>query len=197
MSQVQLARESLVTIMGARGSGKTTLAKSLLALWPVERTFIYDPLNEFPQYEPHYQIDSAVAALSDDFEVVRFVGDSEDCGNLLTVVRELDNILVVFDEADMVLRASSLQNPEPFRWMVSYGRHFGQGMLLIARRPQELPRQFTAQSILFFSATHEPTDRTYIRQRVGHIPDGPGEYEWYAHTLAGELIHFPAAWARG
>lgn len=121
---------------------------------------------------------------------VRLASSSIQDGILMfEILRELDNIVVVIDEGDMLLRAQ--HNPAAFLWLADYGRHSRMGGIVAARRPQRLPRDYTAQSILFYSNVREGRDRQYLKERLDTRPlPFPGEYCWYAHDLNGELTYF-------
>lgn len=192
---IHLKRTSLITVMGSRGSGKTVLSQALLKLWPnllESKLYIFDPMDSFTYID--IEVCHTLEDCTDFFlaggQHIRLASSTIQDGLLMfEVLRELDNIITVIDEADMLLRAQ--HNPEAFLWICDYGRHSTQGGIFCARRPARLPRDFTAQSILFYSNVREGRDRQYLKERLDMRPlPLPGEYCWYAHDLNGELTYF-------
>lgn len=184
--------------MGRRGSGKSTMVKALTKIWPNRnRLYIFDPLDEYDGLGciTCYSIDDCMNALEGGEAFIRLANPAIDQAvDMFDVLREIDDILIVIDEADLLLR--NQHNPDSVSWIFNYGRHVNQGMILAARRPTRLPREFTAQSILFFPDTLEPRDRQYIKDRLGEEPLPVGEYCWSAHSFDGELTIFDKSWAQ-
>jgi energy-coupling factor transporter ATP-binding protein EcfA2 len=204
MNQIQLAPDgtSQVAIIGNRGSGKTTLARKLAGLWPLDRVYVYDPLDEYADLVDQTCYDAAevVDAFENGAKRVRLArGIIADAATLLEYIRELDHILVVQDEADKILDPCRKCNPEAFLWINDYGRHVGQGMISLARRVASLPRDFTAQSILCFKPALEPNDIEYIRKRLGgdELPPLAGPWDWYAQDMDRRIVVIPGAWIAG
>jgi hypothetical protein len=159
-------------------------------MYPNEKIFIFDPMRQYNLQGFQVAYDACTCGdlfLQGAARVAMVCAPPSEGAEMFDILRELNDILVVYDEADMIL--DTQHNPEAFQWLVSYGRHCEQGMILIARRPQRLPREFTAQSILFFGDTVEPNDTAYIKARIGKEPDKAGEFCWYAHDFDGSLIH--------
>lgn len=199
---------SQATIVAPRGFGKTTLARKLLSMWPMEyqgvrrRVYLYDPLDEYGDMvdETCYDAGSVVDAFENKVERVRYCrGTVEDAAVLLEYLMELDNLLVLQDEADAILDPCRKCNPRALLWINDYGRHVGQGMICMARRVSALPRDFTAQSILFFKPTVEPADIEYIRKRTrgADLPELSSPWDWYGQDLAGNITVIPGAWILG
>jgi ABC-type dipeptide/oligopeptide/nickel transport system ATPase component len=190
---MEILKTENICIMGRKGSGKTTVARKLIRLANEQVNFdhiyINDPMDQFEDLAtPYYDIEQIIKAHQSGERAFRYVrGTPTDALLLLEYLREIDNILLVFDEADQLFTASNLQNPESMLWFNDYGRHAGMGIIMIARRPQKLPRDVTAQCVLFFQPSLEPNDMLYIKSRVGFHPDPLPKYHWYMHTADGEL----------
>ena len=181
--------------MGIRGNGKSFLAKALINLLIPPKLFIIDPLDEYRDYARFTCYDAgqcAEAFLSDSFPLRLASASPIDMSLAFELVREINDLFVVVDESDFFL--DNQHNPPAFSWSVRYGRHFGQGGILIARRPSNLPREFTAQSVLFFQVCIEPNDLKYIRERVGSVPERLPAFNWYCSDLDGKIIIVSDSW---
>lgn len=196
---VMIPRVGLVTAVGNRGSGKTTLCRALAVRLAERRPVLaLDPWNEWGHI-----VDTTVtsvrelaSALKAGRRHVRLCSSRRgDALALLRLAYEVDDCFLVLDEADLVLR--NQHNPEEFDRIVSYGRHFGQSVLAIARRPSDLPRSLTAQGVLCFSHTREPNDRKWLRARLGDWPPDLEPYHWAVHDMTGEMEILPPSWAAG
>lgn len=204
---MRIARTELVTLVGLRGSGKSTLAKALAVELARERpVLILDPWNDWPDIVAPYEVRGAGVArrvLSGARAVRLMSSNPRDARALLKLAWELDDCLLVLDEADLVLRNGP--NLDAFQRLVHYGRHFGQGAIVVARRPSQLPRDFTAQGVLCFPRTQEPRDRQWLRERLGDWPPelklhpklGPHVSDWALHDAAGNLEIVGPDFARG
>lgn len=201
MKQILLdpAGTSQVAIIGNRGSGKTSLARKLAGMWPSDRVYIYDPLDEYADLVDVtcYDAGEVVDAFEGGAKRVRLArGVIADAATLLEYIRELDHILVVQDEADKILDPCRKCNPEAFLWINDYGRHAAQGMISLARRVASLPRDFTAQSILCFKPALEPADIEYIikRTRGMELPPLAGPWDWYAQDMDRQITVIHGDW---
>jgi hypothetical protein len=181
--------------MGFRGSGKTYLTKAIIRRLDPPKLFIVDPLNEYGEFSAQTAYDAAQCAdlfLSGQFPIRLASASPQDMALSFDLVREIDGVFSVVDEADFFL--SNQHNPPAFSWVVNYGRHFSQGILIVARRPQNLPREFTAQATLFFQPSIEPNDMNFIRGRIGYIPERLPEFSWYVSDLSGKILTVDGQW---
>lgn len=195
---MQLSRDGLITIVGMRGSGKTTVARSIVQELGKDRPLlILDPWGEYEALAEHWCFTSADLAdkLLQGHRRIRLVSaNPEGAADMLSLAWELDGALIVLDEADLLLKTQ--HNPECFDSILAYGRHFGQSMIVVARRIAELPRGFTAQSTIIFSRVQEPRDVQYFKARLGQNPPDLAQYQWAVHSREGELVILAADWTR-
>ncbi len=189
--------------MAIQGNGKTTLSKALMTQAPpFEYYFVFDPFDEYDdvpgfKFEEAFTPEEVIELFNSGKKQVRYVsGDDEDMLQLLPFLKEFDNILLVFNESDMLFE--NQHNPPDFKWMVNMGRHARISMILIARRPPDLPRSFTGQSFLFFSNVVEPNDIKFVKARIGAMPPrNIPQFDFYVHDFnSGELTLFSASWTR-
>jgi len=166
-------QNQIITIMGQKGSGKTTLAMEIIE--SRERVLVIDPSGEYEDMkgaQVALGAEDASQALIELKEKPRFLLvasdllDDEETMGLLAVAFEVPRLLVVIDETSLYCDPHSI--PEEITRMIRYGRKREIDIIFIARRPSEIHRELTAQSDLVVTFKQmEPIDVTYLRARAG------------------------------
>lgn len=164
-----LKTNAIATIAGMRGSGKTSLAKRILAMVKGD-VIVYDPMWEYdPKISFHPHSDSKA-----DFD--RFMSICWDRGNLLVCV----------DEAERYFRVKRIM-PEYATKVVNTGRHRNIGLLVITRRLAELNKTvfgLSETAILF--QMFLPNDIRYIKDFYGEGAEdlrGIGKYRYKVFSM--------------
>ena len=152
----------IITIVGKRGKGKTSLAKQLVADSDAKQIFIYDFLGEYISFAS----DRILVSRGDLYEFCQIVWNTS---------QPHFETLIVFDEID-------LYGKDNFHigFLYRYGRHKNINIIAIARRFYDLPvivRSLTDDFYLF--QITEERDINYLRryikedfiQKLIHLPD--------------------------
>lgn len=144
---MDIKTNAITTIAGMRGSGKTTLAKTILAKvkGPV---IVYDPMHEYP-------------------EEISFWPESDtqqDFNSFMETCWDRGNIYVCIDEAERYFKGKK-QLTEFSAKIVNTGRHRNIGLLLITRRIAELNKTaFGLSDTVVFFQMFLPNDIKYINE---------------------------------
>lgn len=141
----------IITIVGKRGKGKTTLAKQKIRESQAERIYIYDYLGEYISYSS----ENILVSRGDLKGFCRTAwNDSKKTLRL--------NHLVVFDEIDLYGK-----NNFQIEFLYRYGRHVNLDCIGIARRFYDLPVTARALTDTFylFQITEE-RDINYLRRYI-------------------------------
>ena len=157
--------DEIIIIAGTRGSGKTTLGKTLIA--GLNRVLIYDPMGE---YNPTISYRPKTDTIEEIEKVGKYVWDQ---GNMMFVV----------DEAERYFR-NRITLPMNLFKIINSGRHRGIGLMLITRRIAELhktPFSMAAKVYLFYLFT--PNDISYIKEfyRNGEAVRSLNKYEYLTY----------------
>jgi hypothetical protein len=189
----------IVTLLGRKGSGKTTLAKDIIPEFP--RVVILDTNGEYASVATvtFSTLEPALAYLvqrsKDDAPfVMAYTPDStpQDGLDFLRVVFEVPRILVLVDEAHMYCKANQL--PDEISKLVRLGRHREISQLYIAQRPASLPRDITAQSDVVASfQQHEGRDIEYMAKLFGQEAEGLKTLARYRVVIYGDRDRAPLA----
>lgn len=171
-------------IFGKRGSGKSYLARKLIA--DCKRLVIYDTMREYDQglifedfgelarfWRQVYRRDFRLIYRPQDHE-----GDFRQianfcwlCGRLTFLVEEID----IFSNPHTIDPA--------FRNIINRGRHQEINLIGIVQRPFGIHRSLTSQAKEVYAFnTNEPRDREYIKNLLGsemdRALDGLEKYEY-------------------
>jgi|SRR3972149_3345479 len=176
----------ILLVMGKRGSGKTTLAKKLIALLPRNKNiFIYDTLGEYSGIGTLAEnIETVFDYLETEERIIRFTSDDDDdFDRICRVIYSLKDYYLLVDEIDMFISAVYL--PEFFKKIIRYGRHSGLGIIAVTRRPADISRLLSSQANFIISfKQHEPKDCQYFSS---FMPDTEkllelNEYEYLCYN---------------
>lgn len=193
-----MADNLIVTVLGRKGSGKTTLARKISHEY--ERVIAFDWVGEFGT-EDRFELvaglregaDALVKASGRKRYRVSIRGlTREETYRLFAVASKLKRALLIVDEASNYCSAAFL--PDEIATLVRYGRHNELSQLYIARRPSEVNRELTAQSDLVVTfQQQEPRDLEYLRALMGKVGDRARELGRYQIIAGGDLSKAPLA----
>jgi hypothetical protein len=162
-----LSENTITTILGRKGMGKSTLARELMLGEP--RVVVLDTMGGYGDTaEVVWERDECIQALLDASKKRRFqlalrVVEQEDMLDILDMCWELTDYLLVIEETSLVCGTPPYLNRE-LGVLVRYGRHRRISQIYIARRPTELPRDLTAQSDLIVTfQQRELRDLQYLQ----------------------------------
>ena len=173
-----MKQNSITTIIGHKGYGKTTLTNALMLL-NSKPTIIADPRFQYEKNDrrltfksvskfrswitkssnyrafKHYKLELIVNAFDDTFE------------ELAEIVSKMKDITFVVDEIDMFFDTRTSNKSFMYK-LVHYGRHNEIDLITTSRRPANISRNLTSQTdIFYFSRLREPHDKKYIKDAVG------------------------------
>ncbi len=138
----------LISIIGKRGTGKTTLAKQIIKAQSWDNLFIYDYLGEYKEFK-----NEATYSRTNLYQVLKLSwnASSPDKNNLL-----------VLDEVDLYGYGN-----EQLEFLYRYGRHKNLSIIAISRRFYNLPVYIRALTEVFylFKITEE-RDLNYLKSLV-------------------------------
>lgn len=192
-----MSDNTIVSVFGRKGSGKTTLALELCQ--EHERVVVIDSTGEYP-FEISEGFEACAVALERAEERDRFRlslrGSLEDLLDALEVCNDLTRALVVVEETSFYCSPSDL--PEPLSRLVRYGRHRELDQLYISRRAAEVSRDLTAQSdVIVTFNQREPRDLDYLARVAGADVSAVRELPPYRVAAWGDVHKFPlAVWER-
>lgn len=155
---VRRKRNIITTVMGRKGSGKSTMIKEIIESDQFPRVFVLDTNGEYGVDEngktlPGWTITDSVKAGAaamlrlrhkDEFKLAMRDEDTESLSKLLEIVFEIPDCLIVVEETHFYVKSSHL--PIEFSKLVRMGRHKAISQIYVSQRPSGLNRDMTAQS---------------------------------------------------
>ena len=187
---ITLNDESLICLIGYRGSGKTEMARVLLERIAPLHLCIVDPLSYYEDFNLRtcYNASQAAEAFMEGCYSVRLVSaDPMQAVDLMSLIYEIENCCLTLDEADSILGPYQHETPRPFYNLVNYGRHFKLSILALAHRAASLPKILTGQAVIMHAPTSEPIDRQWLKKRLGTEPPSVNEFDFIASSIHGEV----------
>ena len=164
MNDLHTGRNTIITLLGKKGSGKSFFAKKVII--PLfHRLLIIVPLDEYHYYYT-YTLPEFVGVQKENYTknkfrlVYRPLDENEDL--FFKFVYSIENITVLIEEVDGYSNGKSI---DPYlERLFKYGRHKNINLICISRRPAEIGRLLTAQSdiIISFQQT-EKRDVDYFK----------------------------------
>lgn len=161
--------DEVIFILGKRGSGKSTLGKSVLARY--NRVIVFDPMDEYHttfDEEHGYTVFRTMLDFFDFFQTMpntfrvacRFHHIDPDETEreyeyAAKAAKEIGRLLLVLEECEMFITSSNRKSY--INYLISMGRHHKISMLAIGRRPSEIPIRFRANysTIVAFNTTEQ------------------------------------------
>jgi DNA helicase HerA-like ATPase len=191
-----------ITVLGTRGTGKSTLARKIGEMWP--RQIIIDPVMDWSDGEivsSFDQFSSRLSELQKDNEkkfriIFRFDPDSpnkeEIYEHVLRLAFHFKNLQVVTDEVQLFSTPHYLSNY--LKNILFIGRHNGISSLNITQRPGQLNKNILAQSLhVFVGQMHEKNDLKVVSDFIS-VPQEKiinlekGLFFWFSPGKKLELI---------
>lgn len=144
---MKIRTNSITTIAGMRGSGKTTMAVRILSKVKGNK-IVYDPMHEYPE-------DISYWPESDTLK---------DFDTFLQACWEKGNIYICVDEAERYFKGKKMLTEHAVR-IVNTGRHRNIGLLIVTRRIAELHKTaFGLSELVIFFQMFLPNDIKYIKE---------------------------------
>lgn len=203
--------EDVVVILGRRGTGKTTISRSLQRGFP--RIVVIDRLREY--YNARFS-DPDATSVSRDFKnfsrqllenryrpkfKIIFQPDREndsvEFNEALNLIYEMGDCLLVVE--DVQIFSSSHSMPSHLREIILTGRHKKLALFVTTQRPGELHKTLLSQANhVFIGPLHEANDIKYLSAIMGRESENLldlGDHEFFyfrpGHGLARLKNHRP------
>lgn len=172
---VNLHSWSGITICGAKGSGKTTLERCLVGLYP--RALVFDTLEEFPGMPRHIPRTDSPAELD------------QVAGQVLAMC----NCALVVSEAEIYLPVTKPLPPNVLK-LVTRGRHHNCALVVDTRRIASLHKTvFSLSDHVFVFRHFSPTDIRYLAEFLPDAQEIPklANYEFVHYSHGHQRRHEP------
>jgi hypothetical protein len=172
----QSRSNSITTIIGHKGDGKTVLSE-MLTLINNKPTIIADPRGQYPTNLKRRllftnpsklllwlaKIDNFKNFYNYKLELVCKV-DDENIQELINGAIKMFKITLLIDEIDMFFPTTATNKNAIYK-AVHYGRHNEIDIISTSRRPANISRNLTSQTDTFyFSKITEPKDLQYLKE---------------------------------
>jgi DNA helicase HerA-like ATPase len=169
-----LKQREVILIFGKTGSGKSTLARSILKRF--DRVIIFDTLEEYSGVivlESYEDFTDFFSRNPEHFIVACRFRSELSYEYAARAAFQIQNLLLVLEEADIYLRSVSFNDPEnPYNNLVKRGRHAGISLLAITQRPHLIDitlRAMKTEAITF--RMDEPRDVAYLEDWGFHAEE--------------------------
>lgn len=152
-------------ILGHRGSGKSKLARAVLA--PCHKLIVIDTLGEHGDLGVVTTVDGIAEALRHEPEAYRFVlrpMEYETVEWLERVAAARPGCTLFVDEIDNWYPDYRATVGKGLASLAQYGRHYNQGLVAVARRPASMSHTVLSQASLWCFAMHSPPDRKRVME---------------------------------
>lgn len=145
------------SIFGMQGAGKTSFViRHILPFCP-KPVFILDTLNDYNQgvcFYSMYALKDHLVKHNKNLSGIHTVklDNDKDCNaffELFTKVKEPATVII--EEADKFMGSAHYDINDDIKNIINYGRHWGQNLIFIARRPARLNKDVTSQSNFIIS----------------------------------------------
>lgn len=156
-------------IFGKRGSGKSYLAKKMLAQH--QRQLVYDTLGEYTDGV----VIQSMAELGEfwqkvyrrNFRIIYQPLDPEvEFDKICSHVWLCENMTFVVEEVDRYARPLAMSLP--FKEIIQRGRHHDITFIGVTQRPHGVDKLITSQAkVMYIFNTTEPRDINYFKEVVG------------------------------
>lgn len=184
-----------VTVLGTRGTGKSSLARRISEIWP--RVVIIDPVmdwkgtpeetaTDFSQFSE--KMNKLKNENTKKFKLIfRFNPETENkegvFNHVLRLCFHFKNIQVVIDEIQLFSTPQYI--PEHLKNLLFIGRHNGISVICITQRPGQLNKSILAQSLhVFCGQLHERNDLRVVSDFINT------SQEQIINLKKGSFFHF-------
>lgn len=179
-----LSSTDVITILGKRGHGKTTMCRTLQSAFP--RVLILDRLREYNESKtPTFTTFEGLGSFLIENErktefraVFQFDIESDAHDELFNEIMRVayytGNLLIVIEEVHNFANPNFL--PKYLREIILTGRHQNIGLIMTSQRAAEVHKTCLSQSSQLFIGCHfERNDIQYLKSIVGeHAEKLPG-----------------------
>lgn len=171
------------TIIGMRGTGKTTLAKRFLKYRSLP-VIVVDPLSQFDGkrfFSAKELLDHITTrGLTISKPLIATIYEPVDFAIICKMAILHKNIMLVVDEVDLF--DSPISQDPSFKKIVHLGRHYNIDLVTTSRRPANISRDLTSQTGKFFVfKVTEKRDLDYFSYLNSDLPDKIKELKNYYH----------------
>jgi hypothetical protein len=173
----------VITVLGKRGSGKTTLSRKLQSAFP--RLVIFDRLHEYQGQNSEnfwtvHTFDEYCAAILASVGKKRFTilyqfdleqdSHAEEFNQALRILYYRGSACAVIEEVHNFATAHYL--PKWFKEILLTGRHQNLALIATSQRPAELHKTLLSQCHhIFCGSLHEKNDINYLSSVLGDAAD--------------------------
>jgi len=165
------SEKKIILIIGKRGSGKSYLAKKMIA--EHRRLLVFDIMSEYTNgvafgTETHREFcEFWLAVHKKDFTLVyRPIQPKKEIEDIAEAVFALGNMTFVVEQIDSICTAYDL--PESFSKIIARGRHRNITLIGLTPAPFGIHRDLTRQAKeIYVFNTKEPRDRDYLKNLLG------------------------------
>lgn len=167
-------RNTIISIMGRKESGKSTLVKEIIEDGGYKRVFVLDTNGEYGEelgFEITHTLQQGARKIlavrnKEEFRISLRYDDTEDGMRLLKIINEINFTLVVIEETHMYVKPAYI--PPELSKLVRLGRHHAISQIYVSQRPSGLNRNLTSQSdFLVTFRQGEPIDIKWLEKSFG------------------------------
>lgn len=184
MKKARLRANDRITIIGKTGTGKTTLAKSIMRGFKNLKCIVINPKNE-PSLRRYFE------DWPNCEHVVPKPGDMDEINERLMKVFQQGRALLYIDELKMIATHNNF--PQALQYIYEQGRARGIGVIAVTQKPRRIPTFVLDNSEHIFSyRLKRPDDRRLIGAAAGlELEDLIGDLEDYHFVYASDRANDP------
>ena len=158
----------IITILGKKGGGKTSLAASFtnsltrLIIFDYNREYekgliVTNPVTLSKELQKYYESAFRIIYRPDDTLLI-----DEHFDGFARIAYAMSNYTLVIEEIDLVTTAGFM--PDGLHKIINYGRHKGIDLIGLSRRAFKVPRDLTSNSdkVMIAGPLNEPRDIKYL-----------------------------------
>lgn len=158
----------IITILGKKGGGKTSLAANLtnesnrLIIFDYNREYergliVTNPPQLSRELQKYYETAFRIIYRPDDSLLI-----DEHFSGFSKIAYAMSNYTLVIEEIDLVASAGFM--PDGLQKIINYGRHKGISLIGLSRRAFKVPRDLTSNSdkVIIAGPLNEPRDIKYL-----------------------------------
>lgn len=180
-----MSEKKVILILGQRGSGKSYLAKLMLAEY--NRYLIYDTLGEYIKGVSFLTLQELKDFWGKTYQgnfrlIYQPVNPIEDFDEVCDLVYSLGDMMFLVEEIDTFCSAQTLSTA--FANIIQRGRHKDITLIGVSQRPYGIHRLVTSQAKEIHSFLHrEPRDVDYLKSFIGEEAEKVRDLSRYHYLL--------------